>query len=222
MRIWTYAEIKAKVELDMDTEGEDFVSDTELMGYVNEAIDEAEAVIHNLNEDYFLNSDLVSVVNGTSDYSMPSDVYANKIRLVQWNDGTNKYAVRRITLEDIPYVESGDDYRYLVLNTASTGPTFRLYPTPAATDSTSLRRYYIRNATRMTATNSNCDIPEFISFVLAFTKVKVALKELNPLVETFQAELEKQRQLMVETLNEMIPDGDNSIPLDLSAYTDMN
>lgn len=222
MRTFTYAEIKAKVEGDLDMEGEDFVTDTELMGYVNDGIDEAEATIHNLNEDYFLSQDVVSIVAATQDYALPTDIYASKIRLVQWNDGVTKYQVSRIPLAEIAFVESTDEYRYQIVNLSAVGPSFRLHPTPGATDSTSMTRYYIRNATRMTAEDSICDIPEFSSFVINFAKVQCAIKEMHPRLEFFQGELEKSRGLMIATLNEMVPDGDNTIPMDMSSYDELN
>jgi hypothetical protein len=71
MRYWTFAEIKAKVESDLGMEDEDFVSADEMLAYGNEAIDEAEAEIHTINEDYFLTMGPISLVSGTDSYDLP-------------------------------------------------------------------------------------------------------------------------------------------------------
>ena len=46
MRFWTTSEIVEKIERDCDLEEELFIQSTEMLGYINEAIDDAEAVIH--------------------------------------------------------------------------------------------------------------------------------------------------------------------------------
>ena len=54
MKYWAWSEIRSKIEQECDLEDEDFVRRDELLAYCNEAIDEAEAEIHSLYEDYFL------------------------------------------------------------------------------------------------------------------------------------------------------------------------
>ena len=77
----TYAQLLAKIEKDLDLESEDFIQDDELMEYFNDAIRECESHIHKLGlEDvYFKTFDNPSLVSGTSDYAMPTNIFANKI-----------------------------------------------------------------------------------------------------------------------------------------------
>jgi hypothetical protein len=220
LRTWTFAEIKEKVLADLDLQGEDFVDDDEMMGYANDAIDEAEAQIHNLNEDYFLTSDAVSLELSEDEYDLPTDIYGAKIRAVHYDDGTDCYDVKRIKLKDIPNVQTQDPYRWIYKNESGHGK-FKIYPVSRVTSSTAMTRWYIRNANRLTASDSVCDIPEFARFVIDFVKVQCAVKELNPQLAFYKQQLEESRALMIQTLTEMVPDEDNDIEKDLSHYDDM-
>jgi hypothetical protein len=221
---FTWAQIKAKVQADLGIEDEVFVTEAELMSYCNEAIDEAEAEIHGLYEDYFLNKSTLTLVQGTSDYVLPTDIYAHKIRRIIYQHGANIYAVERLkdwkkfeekALTD--YYPSTAYYAYIILNSAAGAPKISLVPT-AQESGAYMTVWYIRNATRMTADASICDIPEFINFVYQYIKCRVYEKEMNPNAQAAVAILQQQRTLMQETLGTMVPDADNTIEMDLSSY----
>lgn len=225
--IRTWAQIRAKVKDDMDLNDEVFIDDPELLQIANNGIDEAEAEIHRLYEDYFLKPGVIALASGTQDYALPSDIYASKIRFLFWKDGENDiYEIREITLMEIPSVKLTDvnvAFRYKLINsTAAAGIRIRFFPIPQATYSTQVNIYYIRNANRITADADNVDIPEFHTFVEAFIKQKVAEKENNPFLQAYIAELEKQRELMKTTLSSMIPNENATLPQDMSFYSDFN
>jgi len=96
MKFYTWAEIKAKVQRDLDIESEVFVNDAELLGYCNDAIDEAEAEIMGVYSDYFLARETITLVSGTETYSLPSDIFAHKVRRVMYNNGSSVYEIRRM------------------------------------------------------------------------------------------------------------------------------
>lgn len=96
MRVPTYEEIRRKVERDLDIEEELFITPTELMGYCNEAIEEAEALIHKINEDYFLTMAPLRLVSGRNAYSLPDNIYGVKIRSIHYQNGANYYEVPRL------------------------------------------------------------------------------------------------------------------------------
>lgn len=226
MNLPTYSQIKQKIENDLDLIDEDFVSETELLGYMNEAIDDAETLIHTLGLEsrYFLTMDTLTLVSGTSDYSMPSDIYANKLVKVQYINGSKKYDVVRIRdLSEIPNVQSGDDYRYIVFNFTA-GVKKRIYPTPLESGAY-INRYYIRNVRSLTSStdaSNTCELPECINFLYSHVKMRVAEKErIAENVQKAMADVKVQYELMAQTLQEMIPDGDNSIIPDMSFYEDM-
>jgi hypothetical protein len=222
MRSWSYSEIKSKVEDDLDIKDELFITTDELMGYCNEAIDEAEAEIQGIYEDYFLTSESIDLVSGTSEYALPTDIYANKIRALIYSNGSTIYPVKRLKgskeFVTLPLVQSGDDYRYILKNTAGTGPRLVLYPASRETSSSVLTIWYIRNAARITDDSDTCDIPEFANFIMQYMKVRCYEKEGHPNLDFAVAALEKQRKLMVDTLTGMVPDGDDEVERDLSFY----
>jgi len=227
-KVYTFAEAKQKIVDEMDLGDETFVSDQEYYDYFNEAINEAEAEIHNQNEDYFLASETLPLVASTATYSLPDSIYANKIRHIQFkqSDNTRIYEIRRVPIERIMYINetnsSNMDYCYHLVNNAATGTQLVLHPTPQASDSTSVSIYFLRNATRVEATTDEIDIPEFIEFTFAFVRVKIARKEMSPLLGSYEESLERQRQLMKETLCDMIPDSDATISPDMSFYSDFD
>lgn len=226
MQYLTYSQIKEKLENDLDLIDEDFVSETELLGYMNEALDDAESIIHTigLQTYYFKTNDTLTLVNGTSDYDMPSDIFANKLIGVYYINGNKKYRVeRRRDQDDVLNDVTGNDYTYDIFNTTS-GIKMRLYPTPAE-DGAYVHRYYIRNVRKLTTSTSasnTCEIPECVNFLLQHVKCRVYEKEGNPNLTKAMADLGNLHNLMIQTLQEMVPDGNNEVQGDFRFYNDMS
>lgn len=224
----TLAQIKTRIKNDLDLLDETFVSDTtdipELTEYINDGIDEAEAEIHTIYEDYFLTRANLTVVASTQQYALPTDIYANKIRKILFNNGTEKYVVNKIKkIEETMHIQSDEYYRYLINNVADTGYRLRFYPTIRSSSSTDFEIWYIRNAKRLSADADVCDIPEFTTFVIQFAKVKCLEKEGHPNVNKAAADLERIRKQMIDTLSGMIVDEDDQkVQMDLSFYEDFD
>jgi hypothetical protein len=226
MDYFTHADIKAKVERALDLEDEIFITPTEMLDYHNEAIDECEAEIHTLYEDYFLAETTLSLVNGTSQYTLPADMYANKLRSVIYNNGSTIYKInkmrRKDMFEDIETVNTfsnSDYYQYYILNNAAFAkPKMVLVPAARETASNVIKFRYIRNANRMEDDDSICDIPEFSRFVIEYIKMRCYEKEGHPNLELAANLVEQQRKLMQETLSNMVPDADTAIEMDLDVY----
>jgi len=224
---FTLAQIRTKLQRDLDLEQEQFVTADELTGYVNEAIDDAEAIIHGLYADYFLTKDTLNIVSGTSSYALPSNIYANKIRRILYNDGANRYRITRIKDFDIiPFLEdnasSTDRLRYVLENNfaGAAGIVTQFYPTPLVTGGY-ITRWYIRNANRLSAETDICDIPEFVNYVFAHVKRSVARKEkLGQDIQLAEAQVASEHQLMEDTLYALMPDEDNQVRKDMSYYSD--
>jgi hypothetical protein len=226
----TLTQIVAKIEQDLDLEEELFIPSNEMLGYINEAIDEAEAVIHTLYEDYFLTSASIALVAGTSIYLLPSNIYANKIRNLVYSDGTTIFPIRRLRFNDqfedaalINTFSGTSFYRYFIINaSAAAGMQIKLFPAAQETSATNVTIWYLRNANRLAVAADTCDIPEFINFVYQYVKVRCYEKEGHPNTEAARNSLEQQRQLMVDTLTSMEPDGDTTIEQDVSSYREHN
>lgn len=228
----TLAQIKTRLENECDLSDDAFVDlDVELLGYINSAIDDCEAVIHALYEDYFLNLGSITLVTSTSTYSLPSDIFATKVRAFLFNptDGDG-YPLRKIKKlsETLFYGNSSQGtsvYKYIIVNDVTTGLKVKLYPTPTAQDNgKTIDVWYIRNAKTLSAAADQCDIPEFINFIYAHVKWHVALKERSGinLAAAEKAYLD-QRSLLEKTLSEMTPTDDSTeIEKDFSFYNDFD
>lgn len=230
MQYKTYLEIRTKVEEDLDLQDELFIQDSELLGYCNEAIDEAEAEIHTIYEDYFLTYDYISLVNGQEEYDLPSNIYANKIRGIVYSDGATIYNVPKLKHSDMFQLielsnqySTTDFYKYMIVNRAEgLNPKMLLVPNSREDGTNRLKIWYLRNANRMVDDTSICDIPEFSQFVVKYMKVECYKKEGHPNIAIATQDLEMQRRQMIATLSNMIPDGDTEIQKDLSIYDDMS
>lgn len=226
MQQYTYTELKTKIENDLDLIDEVFVSEEELIGYINEAIDDAETAIHSLNceDKYFLSTGTFSWVSGTADYVLPTDIYGVKFRLIFYNDGTTKYPIEKVrNLEGTQYFVAGDYYQYLVINNTATGFQLRFFPTPAET-STNAKIHYIRNMKRVTnsaAATNICEIPECGNFVFQHVKKSYAKKTRRPdMIQMEDMDLKIQYQLMLDALKDMTLDQNTLILPDVQSYYD--
>jgi len=229
MKYWTFTEVKDKVRKDLGLEQEEFVTNSELMGYVNDAIDEAEAGILTIYEDYFLAKPVAfDIVAGQKEYELPENIYASKIRGIVYKGGTDIYSVRKFKERDdfwghVELTDEFDDdfYHYIIYNdSASSKPVMHIYPTPSRSVPNGFRLRYIRNANRIENTGDYIDIPEFANFIIQYCKVRCYEKEGHPNMQSAQGKLEFYRDQMVSTLTDKIPDGDNTIALDLDFYND--
>jgi hypothetical protein len=230
MTYQTWAQIESKVRRDLGMTDEVLIDGTEMMGYANDAIDECEALIHAKNEDYFLTYANIALTAGTSEYGLPTDIYAQKIREIIYQNGAEIYEITRIRGEkrfiraqDIATNGTSEDYQYLLVNLSSAlGVRLKLFPASRETSSTNVTMWYLRNATRMQLSSSICDIPEFIPYIVQSMKVRCYEKEGNPKYDRAMAVLERMREVMETALAERVVDDDNTIPLDLSAYEEMS
>lgn len=227
-KYWTWAQIKAKIRRDLDLESETFVRPEELLDYANEAIDEAEAEIHTIYEDYFLARQTLSIVNGQEEYDLPADIYAHKIRRIMYNNTSSVYTVDR--LQDWKKFEAqniarnfstSDLYQYYFVNEIAGSPKILLVP-QGREDGPYLEVWYLRQANRLELDEDICDIPEFYNFIFQYMKVRIYEKEGHPNIDKAVMDLEKQRSLMNATLAQIAPDAQNEIEMDASFYEEMN
>jgi hypothetical protein len=76
MALKTMAELKSYVKDKLDLRDEDFITDTEMTSYIEEAIGYCEAEIHKLNieDQYFVAQSTIALVSGQADYDLPSNI----------------------------------------------------------------------------------------------------------------------------------------------------
>jgi hypothetical protein len=222
MRYWSWSEIKEKIEDDMDLQEEpDILSEGELMGYVNDAIDVCEQYFIGLG-DYFFATTTISVVASTRDYLLPDDIYATKIRKLFNGDREIK------PLKDIRYIPqasngTGDDYSYLIINQPGSKPKIRLFPTPLRDAEFDI--YYTRNANRLTeegGTDQTVDVPEAMLYIMEYVRMCIYKKEKQfQLMMDSKDTLIKLEMNLNNALSQRIDDENNTIEPDSDLYGDM-
>lgn len=227
-RYWTYTELLAKVEQDLDLEGELFVQPTEMLGYANEAVDDAERIVKGAYSDYFLDKDTITLVSGTSEYSLPSRIYAHKLRRVIYRNGTRIYTIDRLRdwhkfeeYETNTVVGAGTWlYRYMIFNTTAGAP--KILFTPSVGESGEyIHVWFIRQANRFVSGSDVLDIPEAANYVMQYMKTRCYEKEGHPMYGAAVAALAQAREDLEGDLAEMVPDADDSVEMDVSFYEDM-
>jgi hypothetical protein len=227
---FTGTQIKEKIERDLDLEDEEFITDDEMLGYINEGVREAAAEINDLYEDYLLKRAYIPLVSGTEEYALPSDIYAMKIRRIVYRSGSTVYSIDRIkdwkkfeeyALESVS--QSSTRYKYFPINSVAGEPRLLFSPPAKETSSQNVTIWYFREAAILSSFTDTCDIPEFINFIIQYVKVRCYEKEVgHPNLQKAMLDLEQQRSQMQSTLAAMVPDADNEIEPDLSLYEEMS
>jgi hypothetical protein len=143
----TYSQIKQKVQERIDIEDETFISSDELLRHCQDAIDFCENKIHTfkVGDRYFETVAPITLVSGVRDYTLPSDIYGNKITKLLHDKNGSYYAVGRLTKSDRyehfhdleRYSSSSDSYSYIFINASgSQKPVIRFVPRPQENTST--------------------------------------------------------------------------------------
>lgn len=218
----SWAELKQEILDEYDLNEETFVTEDELVSYINAAIDDIESEIHAIHDKYFETEDYLALTTGVSSYDLPSDIYASKITGIYYNNGSVKYEILPLKdKKEILDVQAGDLYRYRIVNTTADGVKLKLYPESAETSTETVTIFYIRNAKRIDDDNDDIDIPEARSFLKQFVVDKAANKERMTPDAPESAALARLRKNLIEILSVMAPDDNNLIKPDFSHYEDM-
>lgn len=226
---WTFGDIKAKIERDLDLEGESFVTPEEMLGYANEAIDEVERQIHMLCEDYFLTRATVTLVDGQEEYALPTDIYAMKIRAAVYRNGSSVWKIERIRdwfkFEHYETEQTGVgsdvQYVYFITNSTPGSPKLLFAPTPNE-DGPYVKLWYIRNANKLTDDDSICDIPEAVNYIMQYIKVRIYEKDMSPMLQKAIVDLESEKATTLAALSQQTVDNSNLVEADTRLYDDMN
>lgn len=229
-KFWTYSELKAKVESDLDLEGEVFIQPAEMLGYFNEAIEAVEKIVHGLYEDYFLDHDPITLISGTNEYVLPTRIYAHKIRAIMYRNGSRTYEVMRIrdwkkfleyTLNKVGGAQNSAEYRWFLINQAAGLPK-ALFTPDVSEDGPWIDVWFLRCANRFAGDTDILDVPEASNYVMQFVKKRCYEKEGHPNIVLALSDLAKEQADLEGILTAMIPDANNEVEMDLSFYAEMN
>lgn len=231
----TLEDIIRKVKNETFTDGEHFISEVEMIDYINEAVDRIEANIHTFNseDNYFIKYEFLQVKSGQEIIDLPKDIYACKIKSFVYEDFTDPYLIKRLRgkykYTELSYTQrvlssiSQNYYRYTIVNQEAGGNSkILLLPKSQENSDNKFRLWYIRQAKRLEKATDVCDVPEFGEYMVKRTKYNIFAKEGNPRVALAEKEMMAEEQLMVETLKNKVPDGDNEVQGDFTHYYDMD
>jgi hypothetical protein len=214
----TWAEIRAEIQAEYDLSEETFVDSVELLQYANSAIEDIEKEIHTIHDKYFHAETPIALVTNTQDYILPTDIFANKVTGIYYNNGTTKYEIKEIRdLAEILDVESADDYRYKIVNTTSGGTKLRFYP-PSRETSSNVIMFYRRRIKLFTLDADTLDVPEAKEFIKQYVIDKAMNKERMTPDAPESAALGRKRKALLDSLENMIDDNNNDIFISTDYY----
>lgn len=230
---YTLAQLRSQIQVETDTQDEDFIDDSEINQYINDAIDEAEKEILAINQDYFLTSASLAITQGTSQYPLPATIYAQKVRGLMYSNGSIIYPIPRIRdwkkFEEAAiitqYGSNFQRYKYLIRHDSATADyKLTLYPAALETHATAITIWYLRNANTLSSDSDYCDIPEALQFIKAHVRMRIFAKELGGQIQPEDlAEMERQKKLMIDILTDQTPDNDDDlVELDATSYEETN
>ena len=229
MAFKTLLDLTTKIEKDLDLEEEEFVQPQELIEYINDAISmsEAQIVKLGLRDKYFLTRSTINIVAGQEDYDLPSNIYANKIVKVIYQNGATLYTVKPIDakemFEDIQFLNkytTTEFYRYLIRHDSPGVEKLQIVPKAVLSVANALTVWFYRDANKLTVDTDICDLPEICyQFIYQSVRTRVYEKERGQAWREAMADLKVISDLMIDTLTQQIVDSDlTSVEQDMSVY----
>lgn len=227
MTLLTWKEIKEKIQRKHGIETDESYDEFELIDIANEAINMVESEVITLQQDYFLTRATIQLIEGESEYDLPADIFANKIRRIFYKEPDRvKYKLKRAKdLDDINSEVGQYDYNYLkerkyiIINLGPNQRKILLSHAPKASGEMEL--YYTRNSNRFTVAGGDsqvCDIPEFADAVMAWMSYLIEFKDKSPTTTLAKEDYNIIINNLRRTLTKAVADEDNSIDPDTEFY----
>lgn len=219
--------------MEMDTEDETFIQTAELQGYFNSGITiiESEIVKLGLREQYLKKEAFVSTVQDQTDYVIPTDIVANKIRKVVYRNtsGNIVYTVRPLRseasfeTEDVYALYAASEYYRYQLYKVGELNKFRITPRALSAVSNAFRIIYFGKLNRYTSDSVNCDIPDVCyEYLLSYVRYRVYGKESHKNTAGERLDLGNLLTLMRETLQNQVADPEmDELDGDFTHYEEM-
>jgi hypothetical protein len=235
MAFKTKLQVVQKIERDLDLEEEEFIQADEMTEYINDALTLIEAHINKLGlkDQYYLSKTNISLVSGTADYALPSNLADDKLEEVVYSNGSTIYKVEPMnpshSLEEIELLNlysSTEWYKYRIRNDSSTGRYLQLIPASRETAANVLKVEYLRKIEKVDSDADLIEIPDIcLQYLYQYVKTMVYEKENAESVSYQEAvrKLEKVEALMLSTLQGQLEDqAFSKIELDKSIYEEIS
>jgi len=209
----TLGQLITRVRQRSEQENSQFVSDDEIVTYINASLSELyDLMINEYGEDYFISTDTITTTAGTSDYTLPDDFY--KFVSIDLNaNGNVNYSLQRFNFSErnkyqntgysVGTVSSTAPFKYTIL-----GNNVKLLPVPQGTHT--LTMYYVPQPPVLdnTATEVSAQIPAgWLEYVVIDSAIKVMAKE-----ESDTTVLEREKFSLAARIKNMANNRDSESP----------
>jgi len=229
MAFKTKLQVVTKIQRDLDLEEEEFIQTDEMTELINDAITiiEAHMITLGQRDRYFYKRTTLSLVTGTSDYALPTDLYEDKVKEIVYSNGATIYRVHLLDhdtaeeeIERLNRFSTTEYYKYRIRSDSSSAKYLQIIPASRETVAGAIIIGYFRDLARVSADADLVEVPDIaLLYLYQYIRVKVYEKESHANYQTAVAELDKVEELMISTLQGQVADSDNTrIELDKSAY----
>lgn len=200
----TLAQLKSQARDRADMTNSQFVSDSELVNYINGSIAELhDLLIAAYDNDYYITEYTFNTVSGTDSYALPNDFY--KLRGIDSKIGTDQWFTlqpfnfneRNSKNDLVAYLAYGNNFRYRII-----GSEVVFSPVPQGIYS--IKLWYIPVATKLTSDSDTLnDINQFSEYVIVDAAIKMANKEEADVsvLAAQKAELKRRIEVMAQNRN---------------------
>ena len=201
----TLAQLRTAARQRADMENSDFVTDSELNGYINSEIAELhDLLIQSYGADYFVSSATFSTVAGTDSYAISSNVSSSFYKLKgvdillngDWYSAAPFNWNERNRFNDSSWgTVAGPNVRYRMVGG-------NLIFTPAPTGVYSVKVWYVPVATKLTSdSDSYDDLNQYFEYVVTGAAIKCLLKEESDVSALAAMKLDLRKRIIDSAAN---------------------
>jgi hypothetical protein len=198
----TLLELKNRARQRSDMESSEFVSDTELVGYINSSLAELyDLLVAAYGEDYFIDEFDITTASNTAAYDLPDDFY--KLKGVDAKINTSDwFTVRPFNFnernrnQDVAWgLTAGPNIRYRLLDAQ-----IKFSPVPEGIYSVKL--WYVPLAPILAADDDTFnDLNQYAEYVIIDAAIKMLIKEESDVSVLMNQKMAMKRRLEEMSLN---------------------
>lgn len=213
---WTLSKLIDTVKDDLDLHQENFVTQRDLIRFVELAIEDAQELVIDCYSDFLKTFVDFDVTAGQTVIDLPEDIYDSRLRGFfysedGWNQEASPYKIRKIRMTDVGRVSTYDPYSYDLINSSEDGQQLWIYPAIREDSANRFRLWYIRRFNVPTQNTDVLDKGLRVQYLLSHVKCSVMKKEGNAMLDLEAAELLKQEEKIKRSLSSLTDDDENTL-----------
>ena len=177
----TLLEMKEKIKSDLEMREEQYLPDSDIVKLINDAVSDAHKHIVRVYEDYFLSFYTQPLAADQSIITLPTDIFADKIRAIIYRDGDIGSASITCEFSKVKSLRDAMNVRNIISNNSGAMRLWLL--TDQSVSSRAIKlipetgragfvdMWYVRRPAIMVNDSDLCPIPEFADYVVQKAKV---------------------------------------------------